>query len=140
MIPFMDGKRRAARAVAARRGELGLTQQELAGAAGVDSKTIYNLESRGRWPIARTRASIEKALDWPVGEMERIADSEPDPLLDPQDEHEEAILSSPRLTRDDKRQMIASYRRARASGAAPFPSGPGGGGARQGERPESAAS
>jgi len=69
----MDGRQRAARAVAARRGELRMTQSELGAAAGVDTKTIGNLESRGRWPIARTRALIEKALGWPSGEMERIA-------------------------------------------------------------------
>ena len=78
MIHCMDGRHRAARAVAARRGELGMTQQELADAAGVDSKTIYNLEAGGRWPIARTRALIEKALAWPLGEMERIASEEPE--------------------------------------------------------------
>ena len=83
MIPTMNGRQRAARTVAARRGELGLTQQELADAAGVDSKTIYNLESRGRWPIARTRARMEKALGWPVGEMEHIAENGDDPEPDP---------------------------------------------------------
>jgi transcriptional regulator with XRE-family HTH domain len=79
MIHSMDGRQRAARAVAARRGEQGMTQQELADAAGVDSKTIYNLESGGRWPIARNRALIEKALGWPLGEMERVASAEPEP-------------------------------------------------------------
>src|ERR1700734_1228672 len=86
MIPSMNGRQRAARAVAARRGQLGMTQQELADAAGVDSKTIYNLESRGRWPIARTRALVEKALGWPVGEMQRIAENdggEPEPDILP---------------------------------------------------------
>ena len=72
----MDGRQRAARAVAARRGELRMTQSELGAAAGVTTKTIGNLESRGRWPIARTRAQIEEALGWPVGEMERIAAAE----------------------------------------------------------------
>ena len=71
----MDGRQRAARAVAARRGELKMTQQELARAAGVDLKTIGNLETRGGWPIARTRASIEQALGWPSGELDRIASS-----------------------------------------------------------------
>lgn len=69
----MEGRQRAAHAVAARRGELDMTQQELAEAAGVDLKTIGNLERRGRWPIARTRARIERALRWPSGEMERLA-------------------------------------------------------------------
>lgn len=70
---------RAARAVEARRGELGLTQQQLATMAGVDVKTVGSLESRGRWPIARTRAAIERAMGWPPGEMARIADEEPAP-------------------------------------------------------------
>jgi transcriptional regulator with XRE-family HTH domain len=56
--------RRIGRAVAARRGELGLTQQDLADAAGIDLKTVYNLESGTRWPIARTRGAIAAALGW----------------------------------------------------------------------------
>jgi DNA-binding XRE family transcriptional regulator len=81
----MDGRQRAARAVAARRGELRMTQRELGAAAGVDTKTIGNLEKRGVWPIARTRAPIEKALGWPVGEMERIAaqEEEKQPVIPP---------------------------------------------------------
>jgi transcriptional regulator with XRE-family HTH domain len=81
----MDGRQRAARAVAARRGELRMTQLELGAAAGVDVKTIGNLESRGVWPIARTRAQIEEALGWPAGEMERIAarDGEPELIIPP---------------------------------------------------------
>ena len=72
----MDGRQRAASAVAARRGELRMTQGELGAAAGVDVKTIGNLESRGVWPIARTRAKLEEALGWPSGEMARIAAAE----------------------------------------------------------------
>ena len=79
----MDGRQRAARAVAARRGVLRMTQQELGAAAGVDVKTIGNLESRGVWPIARTRAVIEEALGWPSGEMERIATREEQPAVPP---------------------------------------------------------
>ena len=80
----MDGRQRAARAVAARRGELRMTQSELGAAAGVDTKTIGNLESRGVWPIARNRAAIEQALGWPVGEMARIAAAEEkQPLIPP---------------------------------------------------------
>lgn len=50
--------------MAARRGRLGLTQQELADKAHVDLKTVYNLESGTRWPIARNRAAISAALNW----------------------------------------------------------------------------
>jgi len=81
----MDGRQRAASAVAARRGELRMTQGELGAAAGVDVKTIGNLESRGTWPIARTRAKLEEALGWPVGEMARIATAEEKQSLIPPD-------------------------------------------------------
>lgn len=77
-----DGRRRAALAVAARRGELEWTQQQLADEAHVDVKTIGNLESRGRWPNARNRARIERALGWTLGRLAQIALS-PEPVRDP---------------------------------------------------------
>jgi transcriptional regulator with XRE-family HTH domain len=71
---------RAGQAAAARRGELELTQAELAARAGVDAKTIYNLEAGGRKPIARSRARIETALGWPSGHLEQLARGpEPEP-------------------------------------------------------------
>ena len=79
------GRRRAARAVMARRGELGMDREELAAKAGIDPKTLYNLEVRGRWPIAVTRSKIETALRWPSGEMEHMVSQEefpPDVLAD----------------------------------------------------------
>ena len=60
----MGIKHRGRAEVAARRGELGMTQQDLADKAGVDLKTIYNLESGTRWPIARTRVAVSAALKW----------------------------------------------------------------------------
>lgn len=56
----------------ARRGELGMDRQELAKKARVDPKTLYWLETGQKWPIAVTRAKVEKALGWASGEMERI--------------------------------------------------------------------
>lgn len=49
-----------------------MTQQELADAAGVDLKTVYNLESGGRWPNARTRAAVAGALGWDGGSLAAI--------------------------------------------------------------------
>ena len=69
-----DELQRVGRAVAARRGQLGMTQQELADAAHVDLKTVYNLESGTRWPIARNRAAISAALNWEGDGMIAIAD------------------------------------------------------------------
>lgn len=79
------GRRRAATAVTARMGDLGMTQQELAERASVDPKTVGDLIRSRRWPIARTRARIEKALGWPAGELARISTTEDEPpqLLSP---------------------------------------------------------
>ena len=80
-------RRRAARQVIVRRGELGLSQPALAEAAGVDPKTIWNLESGERWPIAKNRTKIERALGWAEGDLARIAEgrytaAEPDEIVD----------------------------------------------------------
>ncbi|MFI6910151.1 helix-turn-helix domain-containing protein [Nonomuraea sp. NPDC050394] len=73
---------RAGEFVASRRGELDLTQQELAETAGVDVKTIYNLESGSRWPQAGTRAAIEKALHMQPGQLQRVSEERAtDPVL-----------------------------------------------------------
>jgi transcriptional regulator with XRE-family HTH domain len=65
---------RAGRYVEARRGELNLTQQQLAERARVDTKTIYNLESGTRWPQPKTRDRIERALGLYSGDLQRIAE------------------------------------------------------------------
>lgn len=63
------GRQKAARAVDARRGELGLTQKQL----GMDPSSYRAFVAGTSWPQARTRAKIEVALGWPVGEIARIA-------------------------------------------------------------------
>lgn len=72
------GRRAAARAVRARRGTLGLSQLEVARRAGVDVKTIYNLETGERWPIARTLAAISAVLGLSLEHLLAIADGEPE--------------------------------------------------------------
>jgi transcriptional regulator with XRE-family HTH domain len=74
-----DELRRVGRAVAARRGELGMTRQELADAAGVDVKTVFNLESGTRWPIAKTRAAVSAALGWGGDALAAISDGSAPP-------------------------------------------------------------
>lgn len=104
------GRKRAARAVAARRGELGMDRAELADAAGIDPKTLYNLEVKGRWPIAVTRARIEEALGWPSGEIERIAsqapEEEPEPAIPQSLVHE--IMETEGLTDEERIAVIAA--------------------------------
>ncbi|SEG11512.1 Helix-turn-helix [Thermomonospora echinospora] len=76
-------RERVAKYVVARRGSLGLTQEQLAERAGVTVKTVYNLESGGRWPQARTRGAIEGALRWRAGDLVRIGEGrEPTPGRD----------------------------------------------------------
>jgi transcriptional regulator with XRE-family HTH domain len=66
-----------ARQVAAARTALGLSQPALAELAGVDVRTIQNLESgktRSRPP--QKRALVETALGWRIGSIVRILDGE----------------------------------------------------------------
>jgi transcriptional regulator with XRE-family HTH domain len=63
---------RVAEYVRARRGELGLTQQQLADRAGVDTGTVSALERGVTWPWARNRAAIARALGWPSGSLAAI--------------------------------------------------------------------
>lgn len=67
-----EGHQRAADYVKARRGALHLTQDALAAKAGVDPKTVWNLESVERWPQATTRAKLEAALGWTEGDLQKI--------------------------------------------------------------------
>lgn len=78
-------RRNAAQAFAARRGDLGLTQEEVAAKAGVALRTVQSLESTTKptWPNPTTRARLERALGWPAGEIARLA-SPPKALVDPQ--------------------------------------------------------
>lgn len=63
----------AAAAFAARRGELGLTQQQVAERAGVAVRTVHNAESGEKWPNALTRGRLERAVRWATGELSRLA-------------------------------------------------------------------
>lgn len=109
-----DGRRRAATAAMARMGELGLTQQELAERADVDPKTVGDLLRARRWPIARTRARVEKALGWEAGELDRIRRDQPDAPLIPPDLQRRIDL----LSRDEREYVIERLTRRRGDSAA----------------------
>nr|WP_062336095.1 helix-turn-helix transcriptional regulator [Herbidospora sakaeratensis] len=70
--------------VTQRRGELGMTQTELAAASSVDVKTIYNLESGEKWPQAATRARVERALGLSPGTLHEIREGGDVPAPAPQ--------------------------------------------------------
>ena len=107
-----DMKRRrqiAAAAFAARRGELGLSQEDVARRGEIVVKTVHNFEAQGRWPNTRTRARLERAVGWEPGEIARIA-TVPKPDLDPKllslasqltDEEAEALILWLRQSRDE---------------------------------------
>lgn len=65
-------------AVERRMRELGMTKTTLARAADVDRATIAKLLSRTAWTIRPANlGKIERALDWPVGTIERLGDHRP---------------------------------------------------------------
>lgn len=64
---------RVSRYVRSRRGDLGLTQGELARSAGVDIKTVYNLESGTHLPYAKNASKLEAVLHWRSGSLDLIA-------------------------------------------------------------------
>jgi transcriptional regulator with XRE-family HTH domain len=67
------GRQAAARAVKARRGQMRLSQQELAEQSGVARRTVQRLESGVGWAHSGTLAQLEAALDWPTGWLEEYA-------------------------------------------------------------------
>jgi transcriptional regulator with XRE-family HTH domain len=116
---------RVADAVRNRRGDLGVTQQDLAHLAGVSVGTIANLESAGRWPWVRNRTLVEAALGWQTGSLDRIGrGGEPAPVeqadgdrpryLDPAEQH---IADTPGLSREETEALIEVARAMRAANA-----------------------
>lgn len=68
------GQRAAARAAIARRGELGLSQRQLAKEANVSLRAIQNFETFRTWPNADTLARLERlGLNWYVGYLNEYA-------------------------------------------------------------------
>jgi len=64
----------AGSAVAAAAGDRGWSQTELARRADVDSGTLGDFLAGRRWPRNTTQVKIEKALNWELGAIARIAD------------------------------------------------------------------
>jgi len=107
-----DMKRRrdiARRAFKARRGALELTQEDAARRGGVVLRTVQNFEA-GKWPNARSRAMLERGVDWPPGEIERLA-AKPEPGLDPK-----LVELASQLTDEEAEALIRLLRRSRDEG------------------------
>jgi transcriptional regulator with XRE-family HTH domain len=102
MADEMRRRRDAARhAFTARRGDLGLTQEQVAHRGEIVVRTVQNFE-KGKWPNARTRARLERAVAWPLGEIARLAGG-PAPSL-PAELLEQASQLSPAA-----RQRLKEY-------------------------------
>ena len=56
-----------------RLAELATTPAAIAKTSGVSSGTIRSLVNGARWPTATSRAAIEVALGWKLGELTRLA-------------------------------------------------------------------
>ena len=74
--PTEAGRQAAGRAAEARRGELGMTQIEVAARASVDMKTLRSLETGERWPIAKNLVAISAVLGFAPGHLREIADAQ----------------------------------------------------------------
>jgi len=107
---FRRRRRNAARAFTARRGELHLTQEDVADRGGVSVRTVQGFEA-GTWPNPATRARLEKAVGWPPGEIHRLA-GPPQPFIDPQLLDRVAELSDDEL--DALMFRVGELREARA--------------------------
>jgi transcriptional regulator with XRE-family HTH domain len=108
-----DGQRAAIRVARARRGELGLTQKELAQAAGVTVRTVEMFETFRTWPRADTLAQIERlGLNWPVGYLTEYAAKHREHEPSTVDEDIAAILDS-NMHPDLKLRLIDRLRNIR---------------------------
>jgi transcriptional regulator with XRE-family HTH domain len=67
-----EDRQRVADYIRARRGDLGLSQEQLADKAKVALKTVTNVESGTTWPQAASRAKLESALGLASGDIVRI--------------------------------------------------------------------
>lgn len=76
--PGAEGRKALARLVVARRGELGMTQEEVAAKAGISGRSLQNLEAARTWPQAAKLAAIARALGVDADYLRYLADGEPE--------------------------------------------------------------
>lgn len=111
-----DGQQAAARQARARRGELGLSQEELARRSHVGRRTIIDFEAGRAWPNTDTLSRLERlGLNWPVGHLTEYAAKFSDQRPSDVDEDIAAILDST-LDPDLKLRLIDRLREIRSDG------------------------
>jgi transcriptional regulator with XRE-family HTH domain len=67
-----DDWQRLADKVRTRRGALGLTQTQVAEAAGIESRTLGSIENKPRPRRAATLGGLERALGWTEGSIRQV--------------------------------------------------------------------
>lgn len=67
------GREVARQAVAAELARRRWSVSDLARRAGIDHNTATTFVSGERWPIHKTQGSIEEALGWPSGTLDRLS-------------------------------------------------------------------
>lgn len=104
------GRERAARLVRTAMASQGLSPQQVAALADVDSDTVRDFAAGDRWPWARTRKKIEDALGLDPGELERAARDEAEwtPASNDVDPVVAAIERSS-LSRANRAKLIGYY-------------------------------
>lgn len=90
------------------------TQRQLAGALGVNVKSVDNWEA-GRTSPRNSTGAIEEVLGISLDEGAQPPPGPFDDLYPLQEEWEEAFLADPALPAETKRQWITDSRRARAA-------------------------
>ena len=77
-----EERRRASGAVAKRMQQLGLSVDQLAKKAGIGRSTVRRLVAGETWPRDDTLDRLVAVLEWPQGELVRIAGSHSHPKVD----------------------------------------------------------
>jgi ribosome-binding protein aMBF1 (putative translation factor) len=67
-----DGIANAGAAFASRREELGISQRQLAKMGIINASTLIAFEKGRSWPRERTRAKLERVVEWPPGMLARL--------------------------------------------------------------------
>ena len=92
-------------AIADRRSELGMTQQELADSAGIARPTLGNIERGVKIPRPVTMGKLDKALGWPAGTSRSHAAGEHPQLLESFD----GVVKSSTVTVEPRPGVTVEY-------------------------------
>lgn len=106
-----DGQRAAARYAKTRRGQLGLSQSELAEQAHIGRRTLIDFERERSWPNTDTLARLERmGLDLVVGFLTEYAATHMDGSAPPDVDADIAAILGSNLDPDLKLRLVDKLR------------------------------